>query len=109
MGWIWINKVLSLLIDCSEHWSIVLILKQNHVLYYFGSLIWSRSADRWIEADPWLWPTEYGIQRTAGVKASLQHNQNWKKTKEKQPPVSEAFYSPNSVISVLFFENKKIH
>lgn len=47
------------------------------------SLIWARSASQWIEADPILFPTQHGIQRTAGVMASLWHNQKREKTHKK--------------------------
>lgn len=49
----------------------------------FWSLIPARSAIQWIEADPILWPTQHGIQRTAGVMASLWHNQKKKENTQK--------------------------
>lgn len=49
----------------------------------FWSLISARSASQWIEADPILWPTQHGIQRTAGVMASLWHNQKKKENTQK--------------------------
>lgn len=76
----------------------------NKVLSLLAVIILStRSADRWIEADPWLWPTEQGIQRTAGVKASLRHNQELKKKKKRpkknRPRVREAACSSNNKTS----------
>lgn len=52
------------------------------------TLISARLASRWIEADSILCPTQHGIQRTAGVMASLWHNQKKRKKENSQKHAS---------------------
>lgn len=50
-----------------------------HIVSHW-SLISARSGSQWIEADPILWPTQHW---TAGVMASLWHNQKKEEKKER--------------------------
>lgn len=70
-------------------------LETKSPIVCFRSLIWARSARQWIEVDRTLWPTQHGIQRTAGVMASLWHNQK-KKEKHTQSHVSSEWFPTRS-------------